>query len=48
MTRRRWPDVVLVLGILALLFGGIWVLWGQDIRDHFRPPPPELKRAPAT
>ena len=47
MTRRRWPDVVIVVGIVGLLFGGVWSLWGDDIRGWWHPPAKqEIKDAP--
>ena len=33
MRRSRWPDVVLVVGVLALLAGGVWALWADDVKD---------------
>jgi hypothetical protein len=47
MTRRRWPDVVIVVGIVTLLFGGVWSLWGEDIRGWWHhPDQKEIKAAP--
>jgi hypothetical protein len=44
MTRSRWPDLVIILGIVALALGGVWVLWGDDIRDAIDPPAkPEIE-----
>lgn len=31
MKRRRWPDVVIVIAILALGAGGVWTLWGDEL-----------------
>jgi hypothetical protein len=47
MTRRRWPDVVIVLGIVGLLLGGVWSLWGDDLRAWWHPPAKDQKVAPA-
>lgn len=41
MVRRRWPDVVLVVGVLALLVTGVWALWGDAIARWWSPPAPE-------
>ena len=46
MRRPRWPDAVLVLGVVALLALGVWALWGQDLRDWFAPG--ERKAAPTS
>jgi ABC-type transporter Mla subunit MlaD len=40
MQRPRWHDLVLVLGVIALLGVGVWALWGQDIRAWFSPEKP--------
>jgi len=37
MVRRRWPDVVLVVGFLAVVATGIWALWGEDLRKWLKP-----------
>ena len=37
MVRRRWPDVLLVVGFLAVLATGIWALWGEDLRHWLSP-----------
>jgi hypothetical protein len=37
MVRRRWPDIVIVVGIIAMLYGGVWVLWGEDLRAWWHP-----------
>jgi len=34
MVRRRWPDIVIIVGIVGLVLGGIWVLWGSAIQDR--------------
>ncbi len=31
MVRRRWPDVVIVISILALGCAGVWAIWGEDL-----------------
>jgi hypothetical protein len=46
MVRRRWPDVVIIVGILGLLLGGIWVLWGGDIKNRLHPRQPEVQQVP--
>ena len=45
MVRRRWPDVVIVLGILGILTTGVWALWGEDLRARWWPPAPEVEEA---
>jgi hypothetical protein len=37
MVRRRWPDVVIVLGIVALAATGVVALWGETLRAWWRP-----------
>jgi len=37
MVRRRWPDVVIVVAIMALIGGGVWALWGDEIRGKHEP-----------
>ena len=37
MVRRRWPDVVIVLGIAALTATGVWALWGEALRTWWQP-----------
>ncbi|MCB9562706.1 MAG: hypothetical protein H6709_02945 [Kofleriaceae bacterium] len=46
MVRRRWPDVLIVLGVLVLLAGGILALWGDDIRHLWGPDEPEIEQTP--
>lgn len=41
MVRRRWPDVVLAVGVLALLATGVWALWGDELRQWWSPDAPE-------
>lgn len=45
MVRRRWPDVVIILGILGLGATGVWALWGGDLRAWWSPPTPEVEEA---
>ena len=45
MVRRRWPDVVIVLGILGILGTGVWALWGEDLRQWWSPEAPEVEEA---
>ncbi len=40
MVRRRWPDVLLVVGVVALFAIGVWALWGDDLRQWWRPQAP--------
>ena len=40
MRRPRWHDVILVLGMLALLGVGVWALWGDDVKSWFAPSKP--------
>jgi hypothetical protein len=37
MVRRRWPDVIIVAGIVALGGLGVWALWGDDLRQWLWP-----------
>jgi hypothetical protein len=46
MVRRRWPDIVIVVGILGLVLGGILALWWPDIRDRLHPRTPAVEQAP--
>jgi len=49
MVRRRWPDVVIVVGILAVAGTGVWALWGDQLRGWLRPgTEPPMERAPPT
>lgn len=45
MVRRRWPDVVIVLGIVGIFVVGVWALWGKDLRERFWPDTPEIEEA---
>ena len=31
MVRRRWPDVVIVVAIVALVVAGVWAIWGDAL-----------------
>jgi len=31
MVRRRWPDVIIVVAILALTGAGVWAIWGEEL-----------------
>ena len=33
MSRSRWPDALVVTGIVALLLAGVWALWWDDVRQ---------------
>jgi hypothetical protein len=46
MVRRRWPDVVVILGILGIFVGGVWALWGPELRRWWWPPEPAIEEAP--
>ena len=48
MRRPRWHDVVLVLGVLALLAVGVWALWGDDLKSWFSPEKPVPQAVPPT
>ena len=43
MVRRRWPDVLVIVGIVAVCAIGIWALWGPDISDWWSPPSPDVE-----
>ena len=47
MVRRRWPDVVIVLGIVAVTATGVWALWGDVLGSWWRPgAKPAVEEAP--
>jgi hypothetical protein len=46
MQRPRWHDIALIAGVVALLAGGVWALWGDDLRDLWRKPAPAEKATP--
>jgi len=49
MVRRRWPDVVIVLGIAAIAATGVWALWGDALRAYWQPSgAPPVQAAPPT
>ena len=31
MIQRRWPDVVIVVALLALAGFGAWAVWGEEL-----------------
>ncbi len=37
MVRRRWPDIVVVAGVVTVLLTGVWALWGEDLRQWWKP-----------
>jgi hypothetical protein len=37
MVRRRWPDAVIVLAIVAIAATGVYALWGDALRAWWRP-----------
>ncbi len=47
--RSRWPDVIIVIGVLALAATGALALWGDDLlhRDATRDLPVE-QASPST
>ena len=49
MVRRRWPDVVIVISIVALGCAGVWAIWGEDLglreKDKGREKEPPMRRA---
>ncbi len=47
MVRPRWPDVVLVVGIVALVAGGVWIFWGEDLRGWLWPHHEQVESAPS-
>ena len=36
MKRRIWPDIVIVIAVVALGAGGVWTLWGDQWRTKDR------------
>jgi|GEM_PF-3268390 len=34
MKRRIWPDLVLVIAVLAIGAGGAWALWRDELRGR--------------
>lgn len=49
MKRRIWPDIVIVIAILAIGAGGVWTLWGDRLRGTTRgkPAAPSAPAAPS-
>jgi hypothetical protein len=43
MKRRIWPDVVIVIAVLAIGSAGVWTLWGDKWRTKDR-----VHKAPET
>ena len=37
MVRRTWPDVVIVISIVALTCAGVWAIWGEDLGLREKP-----------
>ena len=48
MVRRRWPDVVIVISIVALGCVGVWAIWGEQLglreKDKAEQKEPPLRR----
>ena len=44
MVRRRWPDVVVVAGIVAVFVTGVWAIWGEDLKAWWSPPTKETEK----
>lgn len=51
MIQRRWPDVVIVVGLLALAGFGVWGVWGEELglrgSETREPPVPSRAGPPA-
>lgn len=45
MERRRWPDVVVVVGVLLVLCTGVWAIWGKDLEAWWHPPTKQTEDA---
>jgi hypothetical protein len=43
--RSRWPDVILVVGVLALGATGVFALWGGDLFKKDAPKDVPVERA---
>lgn len=37
MVRRTWPDVVIVISIVALGCAGVWAIWGEQLGLREKP-----------
>lgn len=37
MVRPRWPDVVIVISIVALGCAGVWAIWGEQLGLREKP-----------
>jgi hypothetical protein len=50
MKRRIWPDVVIVIAVLAIGVGGVWTLWGDRLqaKDRSRKAPETSAGTPMT
>lgn len=45
MKRRRWPDVIIVIAVLAIGASGVWALWREDLADKPDRRAPEVPAA---
>ncbi len=46
--RPRWHDWLIVASIIALAAIGVWTLWGDDLRQLFRPEPAAVEATAAS
>ena len=46
--RSRWPDVILVVGVVALGLTGAFALWGEDWFHKDGPRDLPVEKAPAS
>jgi hypothetical protein len=45
MVRRRWPDILVILGIALLGALGVWALWGDQISGKDEAPAKQMEEA---
>lgn len=48
MVRPRWHDILIIVGIVGVLFVGIWGLWWGDVRGYLGLEPAKGSADPTT
>jgi hypothetical protein len=43
MVRRRWPDILVILGIAMLGALGVWALWGDQLLGKDEAPEKQIE-----